>query len=523
MNAGHDKLRVLLIDDQPSGLYNRETRKDYPWINDPPDGPAGFSDLFDLRWVATAMEAREYRDLSRLIAQQDPTRIPWLPEIVVIDYMLLDKHGTAEERLRSTPKRDLCPNPSLRECAASKGLKLSQKLMPFDGVTEILEGEADYGCFVGGMILSLFSDHPIVPVTTTAHSQSSVRLRMTGFFEWLLREDTSAALYADEQKGMGWAQIAKEAAPRLRDRIQELARIRAISLSLEDLLTLAEGHDIVALPIESKYGVRRLPIRGLFCDKPLKDIDAAAQEWAGQLLSGLLGELEVKNHFPNLKDALTLAKSVWDKYLDDALVHDRLELGNLVQALKDPTRSATVDLSRLGNLWSQFSTKTYDEAYITGKRPILDKNVVDVRSGSGTNLSRRWACLMILVRLLQLRCAALQFANQHHAHLHSLMEELLKYELEAHDVYLSWFPVSDTPVDLKNTEAWWHFLHRDLLDASLDINDLLHGRGWDITNESYGMKPGERELLHWYALSLTPQFSRSQWDQQAQRILLGGA
>src|ERR1035441_1746063 len=109
-----------------------------------------------------------------------------------------------------------------------------------------MESESDYGCFAGGMILALFADHPSVPVTTTAHGQRTIRQRMTGFFEWLLSEDTSGALRADEQHGMGWLQIAQQAAPRLRDRIKELARIRAISVSLEDLLTLSEGHDLHA-------------------------------------------------------------------------------------------------------------------------------------------------------------------------------------------------------------------------------------------------------------------------------------
>ncbi|HEV2842605.1 MAG TPA: hypothetical protein VGW39_14880 [Chthoniobacterales bacterium] len=355
---------------------------------------------------------------------------------------------------------------------------------------------------------------------------------MTGFFEWLLTEDTNGMLRAEQQHGMGWFQIAQQAAPRLRERIMELARLRAISISLEDLLRIAEGHELRGIDIESKYGIRRLPIEGLFCDKP-SEVWGNAQVWADQLLSQLLDEHGVASGYRHLTGAIDLANSVWQTYLNDDIMRDRLELGNLVQALEDRQKSAAVDAQRLRQLWERFSTRPYDEAYLTSTRPTLNKNVIDVRSGVASNLSRRWACLMLLVRLLQLRSAALRFVDVAGESLSEGDKRLLKTELQDYDIYLVWFPVSSSPVDLKKitSKAWAAVLTSDLNDTSrvgvsLNIDDLLHGRPWQIDTkgrETYGLKTGERELLRWYALSLTPQYPRSLWDPQAQRVLLGGA
>ncbi|MCI0538898.1 MAG: hypothetical protein L0Z50_27135 [Verrucomicrobiales bacterium] len=552
MNEPHDKIRILLIDDLPEGLWNDLNRKEYPWITDFSREPYRLSEIFELRWIATSGEAREYRDLTRLVAQDQPDQLNWLPEIVVIDYMLLDKHGSAEDRLRAhADKQHLCPIPSLRKLVGPDGLKLqlSQKLEPFAGVKGILEGESDYGCFAGGMILALFADHPSVPVTTTAHDQRTIRQRMTGFFEWLLTEDTGGALHADSQKGMGWFQIAQQAAPRLRARIKDLARIRAISLSLEDLLTLAEGHDLWTLTIESKYGVRRLPIKGLFSDKPVEAMQTEAQQWAGQVIEMLLNRLEAKDHFPDLTGAIKLSNEVWDAYLDENRVRERLELGKLVRELKDEKTRAGVNLDRLKELWKHFSSKPLEpeKLYAPRARQVLDgETIAEIRKEGMSPLSRRWASLMLIVRLLQLRHEAIKMTV--HPDMNANIARAIKAELQELDVYLALFPVSHSPIDLVNatSQAWYQLLKRGFDSANetsddadgvsplrLVIKDLLEGNGWEENGDAstYGLRPGERELLHWYAISEKParpkpqgRFMENEWkrDEQARRVLMGG-
>jgi len=212
-------------------------------------------------------------------------------------------------------------------------------------------------------------------------------------------------------------------------------------------------------------------------------------------------------------------------------------LGHAVQDLKHnikhPDQPKQIDLNRIGVLWSTFSTKPFDKDYATSTAPKLDNNVADIRIGNYSNLSRRWACLMLLVRLLQMRAEATRFVTQFDERLNDTDKRILGAELQEYDVYLSWFPVSQGPVDLDKitSRGWKAVLDRNVdhpteMGVSLNIGDLLHGRAWQVDaegNGTYGLKPGERELLHWYALSLTPKFQRRDWDQQACRVLLGGA
>ena len=89
----YDKIRVLLIDDYPSSLEiedEYEGRKcAFPVIYDPriPE----LESYFELRWIATATEAREFRDLTSAVALRNPRALDqegWVPEILCFDYAL---------------------------------------------------------------------------------------------------------------------------------------------------------------------------------------------------------------------------------------------------------------------------------------------------------------------------------------------------------------------------------------------------------------------------------------------------
>src|SRR4051812_33296590 len=95
METACDKINILLIDDDPEGLWKRDptTRglPAYPGISSAPGDAIDRSTLFDVRWIATPEEAREFRDLSRLIGEHEPAKLQrdgWVPEVVVVDYLL---------------------------------------------------------------------------------------------------------------------------------------------------------------------------------------------------------------------------------------------------------------------------------------------------------------------------------------------------------------------------------------------------------------------------------------------------
>ena len=93
------KIRILLIDDKPEGLWNESE----PSLPLHPALPEELRKSFELRWIATAGEAREYIDFTRMIGRHNPSilnQVGTVPEIVVIDYSLTQDPHTVEQRLR---------------------------------------------------------------------------------------------------------------------------------------------------------------------------------------------------------------------------------------------------------------------------------------------------------------------------------------------------------------------------------------------------------------------------------------
>ena len=135
-----DKIRILLIDDSPDALLKYTGEEElpmppHPGMTDDFGSSLGVNDLFELRWIATASEGREFRDWSRLIAQRSPEALGvegWVPEVVVVDYMLLDSKGTVESRLKG--HKDLVespsPLPALRRLGEREQLRLEYKCEP---------------------------------------------------------------------------------------------------------------------------------------------------------------------------------------------------------------------------------------------------------------------------------------------------------------------------------------------------------------------------------------------------------
>ena len=233
----------------------------------------------------------------------------------------------------------------------------------------------------------------------------------------------------------------------------------------------------------------------------------------------LLHELAAIEKFSDLKAALGLADEIWAAYQDDDRVRERLELGRLVSELKDEATRALVDVERLRELWSHFSTKPLDEERLcapNAKAQLDDeRKIADIRKKGVSPLARRWASLMLLVRLLQLRHNARKLADD----LPLAIKKALEEELQERDVYLVLFPVSHSPIDLLNaatTEGGWGLtLKRGFSGKGtpnsplrLDLEHVLEGKPWKQEDESYGLRAGERELLQWYGLSLVPRFSR---------------
>jgi hypothetical protein len=164
MTEEFSPIRVLLLDDQPEhGLMPLDRTTHERLV---PRVPADIEDAsfdprwFDVRWLATPGEAREFRDFSAQLALADPLALGaqgWVPDILVVDYML-----TAEGRCRAVAERLRHKPESIERAsalAAVKALSGRFQLQIDDAGKEYeaeVAGDENFGCFLGGLLLTTF-------------------------------------------------------------------------------------------------------------------------------------------------------------------------------------------------------------------------------------------------------------------------------------------------------------------------------------------------------------------------------
>lgn len=234
------KLRVLVVDDIPSGLS-----KDLRWPNNfdrPPKMSSEFDAWFEFRWVATPQEACEYRNISWLIAQRDARTLgedAWVPELLLIDYALTQDSRTVADRVNNQNDwiERLSPLPSLRRCAKKLSIEFPAKQEAPDFKAPPA-GSEYWGCFIGGLLMNTFGDHPCAPLTITRADQATLKTQAVdaAFFEWLMAVQSTNLLRADGRTtSPPWRDVLPPAVAHLRRRMLVLAKTDIIRLSLEDL------------------------------------------------------------------------------------------------------------------------------------------------------------------------------------------------------------------------------------------------------------------------------------------------
>lgn len=296
MIDAHGKIKILLVDDNPSFLSLEpkigEQRHKLPRIHDQGRKGSSRADLsanFDLRWVATACEAREFRDLSLALAARSPAHLGlngWVPEIICFDYALTG-------RIRAVDERDyppeiveaLSPLPALRRAAASLKLKVPTPSPEPD--TGAAHDADNHGCFAGGMIFSAFSDHPCAPVALTRKGSEKTIGTEAAFFEWMLEQESNKTFSRKGRPAPTWNELIFDGVDSLMKRLEQLAKSGIVQISLDDLIALADEKAQSmqqVLTVRSRYGRWRLPTQGLFINFAESERKGKAQQWAKKLL-----------------------------------------------------------------------------------------------------------------------------------------------------------------------------------------------------------------------------------------------
>jgi hypothetical protein len=550
-----DKIRVLLLDDRADSLRGGYPYKDgksfsAPKVHDAEEEEEKkrpeIGNHFELRWLATATEAREFRDLARELSRAAPQAMGkrgWVPEIVIFDYALTGKPETVAERpLPSDLIAALSPLAAMRQCAASVGIPVHEALgiPPFTGASF---DDDNLGCYAGGLIFCVFSDHPCAPVALTAKGSNKTLGTEAAFFEWMLDPESHGAFGAKARKGATWTQLLSAGVNALRTQIEQLAKASMVQISLQDLLALAlNGHHPI-LTVRSRYGRRHLPTDGLFIDIAPSSQHQEAEKWAKALLAKALGEVAApgtgaeryRSTLSDLRRGMELADILWEKYNDYALVEKRHRVSLTVHELRKGRPLDSLSDEEKG-LVEMFQIDLEKEIAGHG-RSECGANCLDIRHPDYTPRQQRWAALMIIIRVVHRRWEASQSwvtLSREHGWRGAAVE--LLREVDKDDVYLALFPVASGPVVLpwhkgEAPETRWQTLkslsvatpdatQEDPKSGSkesrfgnlaLSVSDVLKGLGWDddpanpSKDGTHGFLPGERLIMQWYAESLYGQ------------------
>ncbi len=559
----YSRILILLVDDRPVSFARPVildgNRYSVPQVKTrvDDDRTIPLEKYFDVKWIATAEEAREFHDRWCSVAALEPSLIGncgLVFDILCYDYALTgDGESVAQRRLPAELTNAVSPLPAIRSAMTDLGVDLppaSESPPPPSGGQD----NDSFGCFAAGLLLSAFSSAPCVPVAVTRKRPERTVGTEAEFFEWLLERRAGQTI---REKGMTdeWDDLLPKAVVHLRHRILELADAHIISPSIGDLLGLAKCIPIAdaAIRLRSSYGVRALPIGGLFIDHPNPDVAAgAAADWAEAMLRAVFRNGNHENY--------CAGKSLAEQYLDASVTvehEDRYRLSWLASQ-QHRTASEEAEFCKLCSGYgldasaSSVARGSADIQIPSGQRwPHLAKAVSD-------SITVRWAVLLLMVRTEMelrhgkdtivdlLKAVKEEFAGdgleiardfiftllgaseaEYYARLWERPTDKSVCRIPAprlatpHDIYLRMDPLpetliafSDRPEDpystirqkLKRlgdkTRSGWHTL-------GLSIEDILSGRPNSAHAKTHGVIPGEGHLLREYAHEI--HYAEEKW------------
>lgn len=363
------------------------------------------------------------------------------------------------------------------------------------GASDLLDFD---GLLIGVFYASIFHNHPVGFVPTT-YKMASMPLTVSNF--QTMSEKILGVDFGFAGIERSWENIVKAGVVSLRERIKNLWAQREIVLLPSELIALADGEEQEYLTIRTPHtermveGVRRLPIQGLFVDQEKgKGQSLAAQEWAEQTLDAAAVSAA---EFRSAKD---LAKILWDQYLnaDKAdLVGKREVLSTLALAR---VNGEPYDVELYEQLTQLFRAKWGKDG--KSQRSRIAANWYDIRYGDYSIGARRWATLMIIVKLIK---RFYQLRMQVYAEVESTIGESIDVQsgpvLEVNDVLLALYPVASSPIVLEWHEdkdpssrgSNWSKALKDI--AMLDVRQLLAGKGFRPDDRVFGISPAERNVL----------------------------
>src|ERR1035438_1393443 len=307
MEETFDPIRILIIDDNPRTLQS-QTRVEnldtvIPQITDPSLKP-----YFEVLWLATVEEVREFRDAFRAISLRAPEvlgEFGIIPDLLFFDYALTGNTVPVKRRAHVGQHgfRKISPFPRLEKALDKLEMTLPPLSQPRPHIRRLEKHSAEptpgqqadnYGCFAGGLALEAFFGHPTAGVPTTRWTEDKTADSEAAIFEWMLERDAGRAFKEKGRDEPQWNPLINYAMPLSREKIEQLDDASMITLSRDDLFRLSDGYVSETLRMWSRYGLKRLPVNALFFElSNSPDKLTYIAEWAQKRLQSAAGKVQI--------------------------------------------------------------------------------------------------------------------------------------------------------------------------------------------------------------------------------------
>lgn len=538
-----NKIRVLLIDDYPSfaltkaahtnldNLRDNQKELDVPFISSKVDitgkleddnsnsmSPINvrinfveeeeYSEYFELKWLRNKEDLQLYKKLCRITEDQFSSsglgRIDGVvPEIVLFDYALTgheDKSYLNEESDMNLLTQ-IVPIYRIKEFLLDEKKEIPTADNVSLDVSLIADGlnSDNIGCMGGIMTVSHFRNHVCIGLATSRKSDEHIQGQDVQFLESLVKEPYQFNFsLRGNIKNLTWKTLLTNSALMLRNRIKTLIQSSKITLDLTQLLEYAGGdvkpeQDKRIFTFQSVYGVRHLPLDGLFIDIDAENRKEAVQSFAKECL-----DIHLKNANSGLTkdifdEAIKFARQLLEQYDNKDKFLKRIRFSQLKQKAENSTITADqqTDLNSIfSELGMEITAKEYKDAF-------------DLRNYNGTNdnLVKRYAALFVMVAIYHRyvefkKCNARENEFKGKPYLFTQPEKM--------DYLLGIYPRPSTPLILPlhgKADGLDNDLKRTTKRCDTDSKGLLINSVLNNIDDG-GITKGERPLLQSYALGI---------------------
>ena len=311
------------------------------------------------------------------------------------------------------------------------------------------KGRDDLGLYSGIEVLRLFRNHACIGIPATRNKAKRESLHsFSKYYEWLNENDLSTALDRKERDNKSWDSIIKDGVKQLKIRIINLVETNKITLNLSQLMEYAGDNipkepDKRILSFQTAYGVRHLPLDGLFIDSPKKERELAIAEWAKIVL-------QIFKTGP-YKTARDISTKLIQAYQAVPVIRNRVRLSELAVKLCNNETLSSKEDNNLTDLMVEFGignpqiTNCINNGKADGDN--LTNKVVEYREVKASeNAENR---LIILFTDLQLHKVWQNFCKMNeNAILDGQISALLKSPPTLDDLRAALFPIPKNPLVL---------------------------------------------------------------------------